>query len=119
MSTTETAHNGQTDEAKEEAALAVSASAQMSAIELSNVRTFLANRPIARTDLRVIDSIAIPGNRPVFASNLQILDTDTLPGHRPIMASNPSLMNANHLLGNRPIASNDVDDPLTLMGYLD
>jgi hypothetical protein len=87
-------------------------------IEVAQPRFLLGNRPIEPSTLKVVYSAGV-GNRPIFASEMQVVNTDLLPGHRPIMASSSELLNADMLLGNRPIAANEVDDPLTLMGYLD
>ena len=58
------------------------------------------NRPITKGTVNFNSSLAISGNRPIAVSTLQVSDT--------------------YVMGNRPIAPNDViDDPATLMGYLD
>jgi hypothetical protein len=57
------------------------------------------NRPITKGTVNFNSSLAISGNRPIAVSTLKVSDT--------------------HVLGNRPIASNEIDDPTTLMGYLD
>lgn len=80
--------------------------------------TILNDRPIMATNLRVVE-YAIPGHRPIFASDVVVRDDLTLPGGRPIVASDPHLLEASLLPGGRPIASNEIDDPMTLMGYLD
>jgi hypothetical protein len=100
------------------AALAVKSKEESSAIEVSQPRFFMGNRPIEPTTLKVMEMTAV-GNRPIFASEIQVVNSDLLPGHRPIIASKADLLNADMILGNRPIASNDIDDPLILMGYLD
>lgn len=82
-------------------------------------RYYLGIRPIEPSHLEILDITTIPGHRPIFASHLQVVNSDLLPGHRPIMASDPELLNAPMLMVNRPIASNEIDDPLTLMDYLD
>lgn len=80
--------------------------------------TILNNRPIMASDIRVLDVTAV-GGRPVFASDIVVRDDLTLPGGRPIVASDPRLLDATLLPGGRPIASNEIDDPEVLMGYLD
>ncbi|NJO41527.1 MAG: hypothetical protein HC769_03405 [Cyanobacteria bacterium CRU_2_1] len=79
--------------------------------------TILNNRPIVASHLRVLEML--PGNRPVFASEMIVRDDLTLPGGRPIVASDPKLLQASLLPGGRPIASNEIDDPVALMGFLD
>ncbi len=112
-------NNDTTNTPESGSALAVKSEGQNSGIELSKPRFFLGNRPIEPSNLKVLDTATTPGNRPIFASDMTVYSHDMLPGHRPVMASDDSLTHAPMLLGNRPIASNQVDDPLTLMGYLD
>jgi hypothetical protein len=78
--------------------------------------SFLNGRPIESSSVKVFEML---GDRPVFESGFQIVDDGGLPGGRPIMASRPELLEASVLPGGRPIASNDIDDPVTLMGFLD
>jgi hypothetical protein len=40
-------------------------------------------------------------------------------GHRPIAASHLQISETYAVMGNRPVASNEIDDPTTLMGFLD
>jgi hypothetical protein len=88
-------------------------------IEASNMDlygSFLNGRPIESTHLTI--EAMLPGDRPVFGSEVEMLD-EILPGGRPIMVSPASLMQATSLPGGRPIASNQIDDPANLMGFLD
>jgi hypothetical protein len=133
MSTDDAAKgNGQTENAKEEtskpmqssgksksAASALAVKSGSETAEADGPRYVLGIRPIEPSHLEVLDITTIPGHRPIFASHLQVVNSDLLPGHRPIMASDPELLNAPMLMMNRPIASNEVDDPETLMGFLD
>ena len=86
------------------------------ASNLSVFSTILNDRPIVATNLRVVEYV---GSRPIFASDVIVRDDLTLPGGRPIVASDPHLLEASLLPGGRPIASNEIDDPIALMGYLD
>ena len=75
------------------------------------------NRPIGVSNIQVLDTVAIMGNRPIASSQLEIHEMMTYSGNRPITTS--SLDIYDFLMAGRPIASNDIDDPDTLMGYLD
>jgi hypothetical protein len=87
------------------------------ASDLQIYASYLNGRPVAASNLKVAEML--PGDRPVFASDLKIVDAGLLPGDRPIMASDPHLLEASLLPGNRPIASNEIDDPTSLMGFID
>jgi hypothetical protein len=50
---------------------------------------------------------------------MDITGTLTISGHRPIMASHLKISETYSVMGNRPVASNEIDDPTTLMGFLD
>ncbi|MGI0487995.1 hypothetical protein ACN4EK_21355 [Pantanalinema rosaneae CENA516] len=79
--------------------------------------SFLNGRPIEASHLTVRGTL--PGDRPIFNSPVHLVEGLMLPGDRPIMVSDPQLMQGSMLPGNRPIASNDIDDPASLMGYID
>lgn len=81
--------------------------------------TILNNRPIMASNIRVAEHNVLADRRPIFCSDLVFRDDLTLPGGRPIVASDPRLLEASLLPGGRPIASNEIDDPETLMGFLD
>jgi hypothetical protein len=89
----------------------------IAASHLEIYASYLNGRPITASHLQVTEML--PGNRPVFASEFKSVQGALLPGDRPIMASDPHLLEASLLPGNRPIASNEIDDPATLMGFLD
>lgn len=89
-------------------------------IEASHLAVFgtiLNGRPILSSNLKVAEML--PGNRPIFFSDFQSVSALTLSGDRPVMASAAGLMTAEKLPGDRPIFSNDIDNPLELMGYID
>jgi hypothetical protein len=89
-------------------------------IEASHLAVFgtiLNGRPILSSSLKVAEML--PGGRPIFFSDFHGVEGAELPGGRPIMVSQPGLLAASTLPGGRPIFSNDVDDALTLMGYID
>lgn len=77
------------------------------------------NRPISVSNLKVIESDSLPHNRPVFASAIAVVNSESLPNNRPVVASNLAIAKLGFLPGNRPIASNEIDDPEDLMGFLD
>lgn len=121
--------NGHTENAKEETNKKMQSTGKSKASALAvkstkgnesdGPRYVLGIRPIEPSHLEVVNTDTIPGHRPIFASHLQVVDSELLPGHRPIVASDPELLNAQMLMPNRPIASNEIDDPLTLMDFLD
>lgn len=95
------------------------------------------NRPIATSDLKISEAVALPGNRPVDVANLQVVgtisalgerpiaasaikvwDTIAVSGNRPIALSTLQVSETAMIMGNRPIASN-IEDVEDLMGYLD
>ena len=94
----------------------------------------------APTQIQVAQSAMIRYNRPVEPSHLEV--TGTLMGNRPIVKTESALsitliqpedaagvmanrpiaatnLEITSMLMNRPVASNQIDDPNTLMGYLD
>ncbi|HIK26741.1 MAG: hypothetical protein N3E45_10690 [Oscillatoriaceae bacterium SKW80] len=86
-------------------------------LEIREIIAIAGNRPISASHLQVRETISVAGIRPIFASNLQIRDTISVSGNRPIFASTLKIQQM--LPGNRPVASNDIDDPESLMGFLD
>ena len=78
------------------------------------------HRPIALSNIDVVDSLSSAGRRPIMSNSFEVANTDSLPGHRPVAVSTLVVSDIDSLPGHRPIASNDIDeDPATLMGYLD
>ncbi|QUS60100.1 hypothetical protein [Synechocystis sp. PCC 7338] len=76
------------------------------------------NRPIEASKLHVVSTYGSMGaTRPVGASTMEVSSTMTVSGNRPIALSH--LRISEITAGNRPVASNEIDDPNTLMGYLD
>jgi ribosomal protein S17 len=96
----------------------------MSASEESNklqVRdTFaIASRPVSSSELEVVETVNVMGIRPIAAHNIEIVDTINLSGIRPIASSHLVISDTYSVMGNRPVASNEIDDGVTLMGFLD
>ena len=78
------------------------------------------NRPVTVSKLAIAETFgAVGGERPIFASSLQVRGTIDSSGLRPISAGNLAISEVYTSMGNRPVASNDIDDPDALMGYLD
>lgn len=76
------------------------------------------NRPIEASKIHVVSTYGSMGaTRPVGASTMEVSSTMTVSGNRPIALSHLHISEIT--AGNRPVASNDIDDPNTLMGYLD
>ncbi len=78
------------------------------------------NRPIESSHLNIVSTYhAVGGDRPVVASGLDIKEMISVSGNRPIVASHLQISETYKVMGNRPVASNAIDDPQTLMGFLD
>lgn len=77
------------------------------------------NRPIEASKIHVVSTYGSMGaTRPVGASLMEVSSTMTISGNRPIALSHLHISEISR--GNRPVASNEeIDDPNTLMGYLD
>lgn len=78
------------------------------------------NRPIEASHLRVVNTYsAVGGTRPVISSGMEVSGTLAISGNRPIAVSHLNISETYSVMGNRPVAPNEVDDPETLMGFLD
>lgn len=78
------------------------------------------NRPIESRHLQIVSTYgSMSSIRPVVKSGLDIKSSITISGIRPIVASHLHISESYTVMGNRPVASNLIDDPLLLMGYLD
>jgi hypothetical protein len=91
------------------------------ALKLANQSGLLpGNRPVEARHLQVVGTYgSISSVRPVMKSGLDIKNTLTISGKRPIVASHLKISQEYKVMGNRPVASNQIDEPLMLMGYLD
>lgn len=112
-------------------------SAKSDAISLYQPEPLPEDRPVAETSLDLVHDGYLPGNRPVTASHMDVLNDDTLPNHRPVMKSGLVIVDSdtlpNHrpivqssvdfqhapMIMKRPVASNQIDNPRDLMGFLD
>jgi hypothetical protein len=93
-----------------------------SALEVANKSKalFHNNRPIKPSSLEVVDTyISVGSVRPITKSNLAVKNILVLSGSRPVTASSLQISEEFNVMGNRPVASNEIDDVLLLMGYLD
>ncbi|GBF80984.1 hypothetical protein [Aphanothece sacrum] len=78
------------------------------------------NRPIEASHLNIVSTYGSLGTtRPVVASGMEVSGTLTISGERPIMASHLHISETYNVMGDRPVASNEIDDPELLMGFLD
>ncbi|CAD5938663.1 hypothetical protein PCC9214_01773 [Planktothrix tepida] len=89
-------------------------------IQVASTMTFM-NRPIEHSHLEIAGMLS--ANRPIFKSNtpndvalIHLEDAVGALANRPIEASHLQITS---MVMNRPIATNDIDDPVTLMGFLD
>ncbi|MEL7038057.1 MAG: hypothetical protein AAFO04_20930 [Cyanobacteria bacterium J06592_8] len=90
-------------------------------IQVAQSAMIMPNRPIEESHLEVVGMIS--RNRPVFktesASGMTFVHSEDTVG---AMANRPvahTQLQITSMVANRPIASNQVDDPYALMGYLD
>ena len=78
------------------------------------------NRPIEPSHLQIVNTYSSVGSaRPVTKSGIKVSSTMVISGNRPITLSTLQVSDTYTVMGNRPVASNEIDDPTTLMGYLD
>ncbi|KKD36388.1 hypothetical protein WN50_20000 [Limnoraphis robusta CS-951] len=90
-------------------------------IQVAHSAMIMPNRPIEESHLEVVGTIM--GNRPIFktesVSGISFVHSEDSVGamaNRPVAISHLQITS---MTVNRPVASNDVDDPYALMGYLD
>jgi len=78
------------------------------------------NRPIEASHLNVVGTYnSLGAIRPITATEGQRIGTMRISGHRPIYASTLVISESYSVMGNRPVASNEIDDPLLILDYLD
>ena len=90
-------------------------------IQMANTAMIMPNRPIEHSDLEVTRTIM--GNRPIVKTE-SALSVSLVPSEQTsgIMANRPVSVTQIQITGmimNRPVASNQVDNPDILMGYID
>ncbi|MBW4591461.1 MAG: hypothetical protein KME46_00675 [Brasilonema angustatum HA4187-MV1] len=76
-------------------------------------------RPVSSSSLQVVETRNVMGIRPVTGHSFEIAHTMNQSGTRPIGTSDLVIYETYSAMGNRPIASNTIDDPESLMGFLD
>ena len=129
MVNVETVENGQNKEMNQETKLDVvaksskkeaDANGAATQIQVASAMVYM-NRPIEHSQLEVAGMLS--PNRPIFKSNtendvalIHLEDAVGALANRPIEASHLQITS---MVMNRPIASNEIDNPLTLMGFLD
>ncbi len=96
-------------------------SAQTSALKVATKSELLpGNRPVEPNHLQIFHTYTSVGSiRPVIKSDLHIKSMMTLSGDRPISTCTLDISKEIIIMGNRPVASNQIDNPLLLMGFLD
>jgi hypothetical protein len=78
------------------------------------------NRPIEPSHLQIVSTYSSVGsNRPVAKGNIDFNSSLVISGNRPIAVSTLKISDSYSVMGNRPVAPNEIDDPSTLMGYID
>jgi hypothetical protein len=88
----------------------------IAASHLAVYGTLMGGRPIEANALKVADMV---GSSPIFYNDVQMIEGNNGIFGRPVMVSDPALMNSEAGFGGRPIASNQIDDPRALMGFID
>lgn len=89
-------------------------------LKLAHTEALPGNRPVEASHLKVVSTYtSVGGMRPVTASGMEVTGTLAISGNRPIAASHLQVHETYTVMGNRPVASNEIDDPATLMGFLD
>jgi len=73
-------------------------------------------RPVQASRQHVVEMM---GDRPIMASGLDIGSTFQSSGLRPISAASLVISESYRSMGDRPVASNEIDNPVLLMGFLD
>ncbi|TVQ45719.1 MAG: hypothetical protein EA365_07225 [Gloeocapsa sp. DLM2.Bin57] len=78
------------------------------------------NRPIESSHLEIVKTFSSVGSlRPITKSDLKSTSHIVFSGNRPIASRTLQISETFSVMGNRPVASNQIDDPKVLMGYLD
>ncbi len=94
--------------------------ASTTALALKEPGGFLYNRPVEASHLNIVGTYTSVGSiRPVVSSGLKFNNMIAISGNRPIGASSLIISETYKVMGNRPVASNFIDDPASLMGFLD
>lgn len=76
-------------------------------------------RPTSASHLEVAHTMNSSGIRPIGANTMQVVESIYESGIRPISSSGLVISQTYSSMGNRPVASNIIDDPDSIMGFLD
>lgn len=78
------------------------------------------NRPIEASHLEIVRTFSTVGSsRPIVKSKINFGSQMTVYGNRPVSGTTLKISETYTVMGNRPVASNEIDDPVSLMGYID
>jgi hypothetical protein len=117
-----TAARGKTAATKtgsQEKSLALSAKRSNSTLVYPE-HTLPGNRPVEASHLKIVRSYRSGGtDRPVIAGDFKIDHSITVSGKRPIAVSTLKVSETYSVMGSRPVASNEIDNPPGLMGFID
>lgn len=82
--------------------------------------TLPGNRPIEASHLKFVGSYnSLGAIRPIGAAEVHTVSSLKISGNRPISAGTLAISETYSVMGSRPVASNEIDDPTALMGFLD
>ncbi|MGI2901990.1 hypothetical protein [Tolypothrix sp. VBCCA 56010] len=76
-------------------------------------------RPTSAGDLHVAHTMNASGIRPIGENTMEIVESVYDSGIRPITSSGLVISQTYSAMGDRPVASNTIDDPDSIMGFLD
>lgn len=76
-------------------------------------------RPTSASDLHVAHTMNSSGIRPIGENTMEVVESIYESGIRPIASSGLVISQTYSAMGNRPVASNMIDDPDSIMGFLD
>ncbi|GAX44764.1 hypothetical protein NIES4075_57830 [Tolypothrix sp. NIES-4075] len=76
-------------------------------------------RPTSASDLHVAHTMNSSGIRPIGENTMEVVESIYESGVRPIASSGLIISQTYSAMGNRPVASNTIDDPDSIMGFLD
>lgn len=89
-------------------------------LKLSSEHHLPGNRPIEANHLEIVKTFSSGGSlRPITKSDVHKTGEIIISGTRPIAARTLKISETYSVMGNRPVASNQIDDPINLMGYID
>jgi hypothetical protein len=87
--------------------------------EVHDTLAISGDRPISPSDMEVDHTVNAYGIRPIGVNTMHVVDNIHQSGIRPIASSGLVISQTYSAMGNRPVASNMIDDPDSIMGFLD